>query len=75
MVMKAGRSVAVQAGVGEVYQLWVGKSGGGGAKSREVGTITWVSMVGAGGMSEQMKVRQHVWKAAEVVACLTEVWG
>ena len=31
MVAIASRRVAARAGVGEFYQLWVGKGGGGGA--------------------------------------------
>ena len=46
--VKAGRGMAARAGVGKVYQLWIGKGGGGGAKGCEEGTMTWVGMVGTG---------------------------
>ena len=32
VVLKAGRGVTAWAGVGKEFQLWIGKSGGGGTK-------------------------------------------
>ena len=44
--------MAAWAGLAEFYQLWVGKGGGGGgAKGCNEGTMTWVGMVGAGGIA------------------------
>ena len=51
MGARAGRGVAALAGVGELYQLWVGKGGRGGAKDCGEGTMTRVGMAGKGGIA------------------------
>ena len=46
MVVKAGRGVTAWAGVGKEFQLWIGKSRGGGTKGYAEWATAWLGMAG-----------------------------